>query len=51
VVADALSRRSHVNQVVVKSMSSELCDEFDKLLLKIISNMAAVEMGVGSTPL
>jgi hypothetical protein len=28
VVTDALSRRSHANHLVVKSISSELCDEF-----------------------
>jgi hypothetical protein len=30
VVVDALSRTSHVDQLVVKSVPSELCDEFDK---------------------
>jgi hypothetical protein len=49
VVANALSRRSHVNQLVVKSIPSELCDEFDKLSLKIMANMEVVEMKVGST--
>jgi hypothetical protein len=34
-VADALSRRSHVSQLVVESMSFELCEEFDKLNLRI----------------
>jgi hypothetical protein len=29
VVADALSRRSHVCQLVVDSMPFELCEEFD----------------------
>jgi hypothetical protein len=33
VVADALSRRSHANHLVVKSIPSELCDEFAKLEL------------------
>jgi hypothetical protein len=47
VVADALSRRSHANQLVVKSISSELCDEFAKL--KIIANTEVVEMDVGSS--
>jgi hypothetical protein len=49
VAADALRRRSHVNQLVVKSILSELCDEFDKLSLKIMANMEVVEMEVGST--
>jgi hypothetical protein len=35
VVADALSRRSHVTQLVVDSMLFELCEEFDKLNLRI----------------
>jgi hypothetical protein len=47
VVADALSRRSHVNHLVVKSISPELCDEFSKL--KIIANTEAIEMEVGSS--
>jgi hypothetical protein len=47
VVADALSRRSHVNQLAVKSISSELCDKFAKL--KIVPNTEVVEMEVGSS--
>jgi hypothetical protein len=49
VVADALSQRSHVNQVVVKSIPSELCNEFNKLSLKIVANTEVIEMEVGST--
>jgi hypothetical protein len=49
VVADALSRRSHANQVVVKNIPPELCDEFDKLSLKIVANTEVVELEVGST--
>jgi hypothetical protein len=48
VVADALSRRSHVSQLVVDNMSFELCEEFDKLNLRIVTNMEATEMEVGS---
>jgi hypothetical protein len=48
VVANALSRRSHVSQLVVESMSFELCEEFDKLNLRIVTNMEATEMEVGS---
>jgi hypothetical protein len=40
VVADALSRRSHANHLVVKSIPSELCDEFAKL--KLIDYMEVV---------
>jgi hypothetical protein len=47
VVADALSQRSHANHLVVKSIPSELCDEFAKL--KIIANTKVVEVEVGSS--
>jgi hypothetical protein len=49
VVADALSRRSHVSQLVVDSMPFELCEEFDKLNLRIVVNTEAMEMEVGSS--
>jgi hypothetical protein len=49
VVADALSRRSHVNQVVVDSMPLECCEEFDKLNLRIVANTEAMELEVGSS--
>jgi hypothetical protein len=48
VVADELSRRSNVNQLVVDSMSFELCEEFDKLNLRVVANTEAMEMEVGS---
>jgi hypothetical protein len=48
VVADALSRRSHVSQLVVDSMSFELCEEFDNLNLRIIANTEVTEMEVAS---
>jgi hypothetical protein len=48
VVADALSRRSHVSQLVVDSMAIELCEEFDKLNLMIVANTEANEMEAGS---
>jgi hypothetical protein len=47
VVADALSQRSHANHLVVKSIPSELCDEFAKL--KIIANTKVMEVEVGSS--
>jgi hypothetical protein len=47
VVANALSRRSNANHLVVKSIPSELCDEFAKL--KIVANMKVMEMEVGSS--
>jgi hypothetical protein len=49
VVADALSQRSHVSQLVVDSMPFELCEEFDKLNLRVIANTEAMEMDVGSS--
>jgi hypothetical protein len=48
VVAVALSRRSHVSQLVVDRMPFELCEEFDQLNLRIIANTEATEMEVGS---
>jgi hypothetical protein len=47
VVADALSRRLHVSQLVVDSMPFELCEEFHKLNLRIVANTEATEMEVG----
>jgi hypothetical protein len=47
VVADTLSQRSHSNHLVVKSIPSELCDEFAKL--KIVANAEVMEMEVGSS--
>jgi hypothetical protein len=49
VVADTLSRRSLVSQLVVDSMPFELCEEFDKLNLRIIANTEAMKMEVGSS--
>jgi hypothetical protein len=49
VLADALSQRSHVSQLVVNSMPFELCEEFDKLNLRIVVNTEAMEMEVGSS--
>jgi hypothetical protein len=42
VVADALSRRSHVSQLVVDSMPFKLCEELDKLNLRIVANTEAM---------
>jgi hypothetical protein len=49
VVADALSRRSHVSQLVVDTMPLELCEEFDKLNLRIVVNTEPMEMKMGSS--
>jgi hypothetical protein len=48
-VAGALSRRSHVSQLVVNGKPFELCEEFDKLNLRIVANTEAMEIEVGSS--
>jgi hypothetical protein len=48
-VVDALSRMSHVSQLVVDSIPFELCEEFDKLNLRIVANIEAIEIEVGSS--
>jgi hypothetical protein len=47
VVVDALSRRSHANHLIVKSIPSKLCDELSKL--KIVANTEVMEMEVASS--
>jgi hypothetical protein len=49
VVADALSRMSYVSQLVMDSMSFELCEEFNKLNFRIVANTEVIEMEVGSS--
>jgi hypothetical protein len=49
VVAEALRRMSHVSQIVVHSMPFELCEDFDKLNLRIVANTEVMEMEVGSS--
>jgi hypothetical protein len=49
VVADGLSHRCHVSQLVVESMPFELCVDFDKLNLRIVANTKVIEMEVGSS--
>jgi hypothetical protein len=49
VVANTLSHKSHVSQLVVDTMPFKLCEEFDKLNLRIVANMKVVEMEVGSS--
>jgi hypothetical protein len=49
IVADALSHRSHVSQLVMGTMPFALCEEFDKLNLRIIVNTEGMEMEVGSS--
>jgi hypothetical protein len=47
VVADAMSRRLHVSQLVVDSMPFELCEDFDEMNMRIVANIEAMEMDVG----
>jgi hypothetical protein len=49
VEANALSRRSHMSQLVMNSMPFELCEEFDKLNPRIIANTEAMEIEVDSS--
>jgi hypothetical protein len=49
VVAEALSHGSHVSRLVVESKPFKLCEEFDKLNLRIVANTEATEMEVGSS--
>jgi hypothetical protein len=49
VVADALSHRSHVSQLVVDSMPFKLCEELVKQNLSIVANTETMEKEVGSS--
>jgi hypothetical protein len=49
VVADALSRRSHLNILVTRELLPEFCKEFEKLNIGWVSNTEVVEMEVDST--
>jgi thioester reductase-like protein len=49
VVADALSRRSHVNMLATRELLSEFCKEFEKLYLGLVSSIEVITMEVDST--
>jgi hypothetical protein len=49
VVADALSRRYHLNMLATRELLPEFCTEFEKLNLGWVSNAEVVEMEVDST--
>jgi hypothetical protein len=49
VVADALSRRSHLNILATRELLPEFCKEFEKLNIGWVSNTEVVEMEVDST--
>jgi hypothetical protein len=49
VVADALSKRSHLNMLATRELLLEFCKEFEKLNLGWVSNTKVIEMKVDST--
>jgi hypothetical protein len=49
VVANALSRRSHVNMLPTRELLLEFCKEFEKLNLGWVSNTEVISMEVDST--
>jgi hypothetical protein len=49
VVADALSRRSHLNMLTMRELLPEFYKEFDKINLGWVSNIKIIPMEVDST--
>jgi hypothetical protein len=49
VVADTLSRRSHLNMLATNELLLKFCKEFEKLNLRWVLNTEVVEMEVDST--
>jgi hypothetical protein len=49
VIADALSRRSHVNMLATRELLQEFCKEFEKLNLGWVLNTEVITLEVGST--
>jgi hypothetical protein len=49
VVADALSRKSYVNTIMVSQMPRELCKEFERLNLGFIAHMEGITIEVEPT--
>jgi hypothetical protein len=49
VIADALSRRSHVNMLTTRELLPEFCKEFEKLNLGWVSSTQVVTIEVDST--
>jgi hypothetical protein len=49
VVADALSRRFHLNMLATRELLPEFCKEFEKLNLGWVSNAKVIAMEVDST--
>jgi hypothetical protein len=49
VVADTLSRRSHLNMLAMRELLPEFCMEFEKLNIGWVSNVEVIAMEVDST--
>jgi hypothetical protein len=49
VIANALSRRSHLNMLATRELLSKFCKEFEKLRLGWVSNVEVITMEVDST--
>jgi hypothetical protein len=49
VVADALSRRFHLNMLATRELLPVFCKEFEKLNLRWVSNTEVITMEVDST--
>jgi hypothetical protein len=49
IIADALSRRSHVNMLATRELLPEFCKEFERLNLGWVSSTKVVTMEVDST--
>jgi hypothetical protein len=49
IIADALSRRSHVNMLATRELLPEFCKEFERLNLGWVSSTEVVTMEVDST--
>jgi hypothetical protein len=48
VVVDALSQRFHFNQLILEQIPFDLCEEFDKLNLRLVANIEVVAMEIDS---
>jgi hypothetical protein len=49
VVADALSRKSHVNAITVSQLPRELCEEFERLNLGFVAHTKGITIEVEPT--
>jgi hypothetical protein len=49
VVADALSRKSHVNAIMVSQMPQKLYEEFERLNLGFVAHMEGITIEVEPT--